>query len=287
MNLYVLQLLNGLAYGMILFLLAAGLSLTFGVGRILNLAHGGFYMLGGYLGYSVVRSTGSFWLAVAAAPAVGAAVGLAAERLLLRRLHGHGRELDQVLLTFGLAFVLADATRMIWGSRILSLNPPAALARPVIVGSFIYPAYPLFVIGVGLALALALWGMMRGTRVGAAIRAAAWDGEMAATLGVPTDRVLMGTFGAGVGLASLGGAIGAPIIALAPGLDFTLLVLALIVVATGGLGRVEGAFWSALLVGVADVFGKLFFPRLALVFIFAFMALVLVLRPQGLLGKRA
>jgi len=194
---------------MILFLLSAGLSLVFGVARVINLAHGAFYMLGGYVACSVLAATGSFWLALAAAPAGAALLGAAAERLLLRNLHGQGRELDQVLLTFGLALVMADATRWAWGASIMSVPPPEALRGPVALGSFLYPSYRLLVIAVGLAVAALLSGILKRTRWGAMIRAAAGDPLMAAGLGVPTERVLFWTFVAGAGLAGLGGVLGA------------------------------------------------------------------------------
>lgn len=286
MEFYAIQLLNGVAYGMVLFALAAGLSLVFGVGRLLNLAHGSFYMLGGYVGYSVLQWTDNFWLALLVSPLIGAGVGLVAERLLLRRFAGHGRELEQVLVTFGLAFMLADLTRAIWGARILSVTPPAALSGVVPLGPIFYPAYYVFMIAVGLALAVGLWALLRFTSLGAAIRATTGDAAMAAAMGVPTERVLLATFLLGAALAALGGVIGAPMIALAPGLDFTMLILALIVVVLGGLGRVEGAFWASLLVGLVDAFGKLFFPRAAVVLIFVLMAAVLTIRPEGLLGRR-
>lgn len=287
MAFYAFQFLNGLALAMILYLLSAGLSLVFGVARVINLAHGGFYMLGGYMACSVMAATGSFGLALAAAPAGAALLGAAAERLLLRNLHGRGRELDQVLLTFGLAFVLADVTRWAWGATIMSVPPPEALRGLVSLGDFAYPSYRLLVIAVGLAVAVLLAVALRRTRWGAMIRAAAGDPLMAAGLGVPTERVLFWTFVAGSGLAGLGGVLGAPMIALAPGLDFHMLLLALVVVVVGGLGRVEGAFWSSLLVGMTDSFGKLFYPRAAIVLVFVLMAVVLTVKPEGLLGRRA
>lgn len=287
MAFYAFQMLNGLALAMILFLLAAGLSLVFGVARVINLAHGAFYMLGGYLAYSVLMGTGgNFWLALAVVPLAVACLAAVGERWLLRTLYGTGRELDQVLLTFGLAFVLADATRWVWGASILSVPPPAALAGIISVGPFLFPAYRLFVIAAGLALAAALTVGLKKTRWGAMIRAATGDPLMAASLGVPTERVFFWTFVFGAMLAGFGGVLGAPMIALAPGLDFSMLLLALVVVVVGGLGKVEGAFWSALLVGMTDSFGKLLFPRSAMVIVFLLMAVVLIVKPQGLLGRR-
>jgi branched-chain amino acid transport system permease protein len=279
-------LLNGLSYGMLLFLLGAGLSLVFGVGRFINLAHGGLYIIGGYVGFTVLDRLGNFWLGFLVGPLVGALLGLAADLLLLRRLHGHGREADQVLLTFGLALVIADATRAGWGGDIRSVRAPAPFDRPMEVGDFLYPSYPLVIIGVGLLVFLLLWLLLQRTRLGAMIRAAAGDPEMAQVLGVPTGPVLRLTLALGVALAALGGVVGLPRLALAPGRDFEMLLLALVVVVIGGLGRIEGAFWASLLVGLTDSFGKLYLPEFTVAIVFGLLALVLIWRPEGLLGRR-
>ncbi|HXG42083.1 MAG TPA: branched-chain amino acid ABC transporter permease [Dehalococcoidia bacterium] len=284
---YISALFNGLSYGMLLFLLGAGLSLVFGVGRFINLAHGGLFVIGGYVGFTVLNELGNFWLGILIAPAVGATLGVAADLLVLRRLHGHGRELDQVLVTFGLALIIADATRAGWGGDIRSVAAPAPFDRPIEIGDFVYPTYPLVIIGVGLLVFGLLWLLLQRTRLGAMIRAAAGDQEMVQVLGVPTGPVLRLTFALGVALAAFGGAVGLPRQALAPGRDFEMLLLALVVVVIGGLGRIEGAFWAALLVGLTDSYGKLFFPEFTVAMIFGLLALVLIWRPEGLLGKRA
>lgn len=282
MTTYLLQALNGAAYASVLYLLAVGLSLTFGVGRFLNLAHGGFYVLGGYLGLTITAATGNPWLALVVAPLAAAVLGFVVERLLLRRLAGAGRELEQVLVTFGLAFVLSDLMRAVFGARIRSARPPAALAGSIDLGGVGFSVYRLVVIAVGALTALALAAILRRTPVGVRIRAAAADAATARTLGVRTSRVLSGTFCAGVALAAFGGVLGAPILALAPGLDFTLLITALIVIVVGGLGNVTSTYWSALLVGMVDVFGKLLLPGAAIFLVYVLMAGVLVLRPHGL-----
>jgi len=278
-----IQGLNSLAFAMLLFLLAAGFSLIFGVGRILNLAHGTFYMLGAYVGFTVAQKTGNFWLALAIAPLAGGALGWIVERTLLRRLHG--RELEQVLVTVGLAFIMADLIRNIWGADIRSSPPPAALSGLVPIFGLQYPAYQLFVICVGAGVFVAMQLALR-TSWGARVRAVASDPQIAASLGVPTGAVTSATFSIAVALAAFGGAIGGPIIALAPGLDITMMLLALIVVVVGGLGSVAGALLGAVIVAFVDGFGRLEFPELATFLMFALLVVVLSLRPQGLLGKR-
>jgi branched-chain amino acid transport system permease protein len=286
-TLYLSQLLHAWAYASILYLIALGLSLTFGVGRVLNLAHGGFYMLGGYVGYTILSEFDNFWLAVALAPMAAIALAVFVERVLMRRLYGHGRELDQILLTFGLAFVISDLIAEIWGGRILSVRPPELLTGTVDLGLFTFPRYRLFIIAVGIVVAGALWVLLRYTDAGLKIRAAAADGEIAETLGVPTKRVLALTFIAGVWLAGFGGIVGAPMMALAQGVDFQVLITALIVVVIGGLGRLESAYWAALLVGIVEIFGSLFMPRAAIFLVYALMAVVLIFKPAGLFVPRS
>lgn len=287
MSLYLSQLLHAWAYASILYLLALGLSLTFGVGRVLNLAHGGFYMLGGYVGYTVIGRMDNFWLALVVAPLAAMVVAAAAERLIMRRWYGHGMETHQILLTFGLAFVISDGIRAIWGARILSVRAPDLLSGAVDLGLFIFPKYRLFVIGLGIVVAVALWALIKYTDTGVKIRAAAADGEIAETLGVPTRRVLALTFVAGVGLAAFGGIVAAPMMALAQGVDFQMLIIALIVVVIAGLGRLETVYWAALLIALVEIYGALLFPRAAIFLVFALMALVLAFRPAGLFAPRS
>ncbi|MFN3390965.1 MAG: branched-chain amino acid ABC transporter permease [Meiothermus ruber] len=278
------QLLNSLAFAMLLFLLALGLSLIFGVARVVNLAHGAFYLLGAYLGLALGASLGSFWLALVLVPLLVGLLGVLVERFLLRGLHG--RELEQVLVTIGLGFILADLLRAFFGAAIRSVPPPAELAGPLFLGSFIYPKYPLFVLVMGVLLFLLVRLLLARTPFGVQVRAVTADPGMASTLGIQPARVSLLTFGIGTALAGLGGVVGAPMIALAPGLDAQMTLFALIVVVIGGLGRIEGAFWGAILVGLVDGFGRLFLPQLAMFLIFALMALVLALKPEGLLGRR-
>jgi branched-chain amino acid transport system permease protein len=278
------QLLNSLAFGMLLFLLALGLSLIFGVARVINLAHGAFYLLGAYLGLALTQAWGNFWLALLLVPLGVGLVGALLERFLLRGLHG--KELEQVLLTIGLGFVIADLLRAAFGAAVRSVPPPPERSGPLFLGPLIYPKYPLFLILTGLLLFFLVRLFLARTAFGIQIRAVTSDPAMASALGVRPEQVGLVTFGVGTGLAGLGGVLGAPLIALAPGMDAQMTLFALIVVVIGGLGRLEGAFFGALLVGLVDGFGRLFLPQVAMFLIFALMALVLALKPEGLLGRR-
>ncbi|PNY79638.1 branched-chain amino acid ABC transporter permease [Deinococcus koreensis] len=284
MQLALFALLNSLAFGMLLFLLSAGFSLIFGVARVANLAHGAFYVLGAYLGFSVTQAAGPFWLGVLVATLAGAALGVLAERLLLSRLRG--QELPQVLATLGLSFVLADLIRAVWGADIRSVSPPAPFDGPLTLGGLLFPSYPFVVTGLGVSVFLVMRLVLRRTLAGAQIRAVTADPVMAGTLGLSVPKISALTFAAGIGLAAFGGAVGSPQLALSPTLDARMTLFALIVVVIGGLGSLEGAFIAALLVGLVSGFGAVYAPALAEVIPFALMILVIALRPQGLLGRR-
>jgi branched-subunit amino acid ABC-type transport system permease component len=281
------QALTGLSFGALLFILAAGLSLIFGMMDVVNLAHGAFYMLGAYVALSVTRATGSFWVALIVAPLVLALVGLVVEPVLLRRLRG--RHLDQVLVTIGLSLVIADFIRLRgdwgWGATVRALDVPPGLDHSIPIAGSDYPLYRLFVIAFGAALALLLYVVHRRSRIGALVRAGVGDAQMLSALGVDTDRLFTLTFAAGAGLAGLAGVIAAPVFGLQPGMDVDALIYSLIVVVVGGLGSLSGAVAGAGVVGPADTFGKVLFPQFALALIFAIMALVLLFRPTGLLGR--
>jgi len=283
MNFWAVQILNGVSLGMLLFLIASGLSLIFGLMRIANLAHGSFYLVGGYVGLSVLERTDSFTLAALAACLVVPLLGIAIQRLFLGRLHN--QELPQVLLTFGFIFILADLCLVIWGGTPQSLSKPPLFARSLRLAGIFFPSYRLFVIGAGLLIALGLWLFLEKTRVGAMVRAGVDDPEMARAVGVNVPLVFTGVFGLGVLLAALAGVLGGPMIGVFPGLDLDILLLALVVVVIGGMGSLKGAFVGSLLVGLLDTFGRALFPELAFFTIFAPMALVLALRPQGLFGR--
>jgi branched-subunit amino acid ABC-type transport system permease component len=278
------QALNGLSFGALLFILASGLSLVFGMMDVVNLAHGAFYMLGAYVALSVVRATGSFWIAMLAAPLALALVGLVVEPLLLRRLRG--RHLDQVLLTIGVSLVIVDVIGQLWGREVRSLSAPPGLDGSVALIGGVYPVYRLFVIAFGIVLAAAMAVVYRRTRIGMLIRAGVEDAEMLGALGIDTNRLFASTFATGAALAGLAGVIAAPVFGVQPGMDTDPgLLYSLVVVVVGGLGTLSGAVAGSLLIGPADTFGKVLFQDVALAVIFAIVALVLLLKPTGLLGR--
>jgi branched-chain amino acid transport system permease protein len=283
MDLLVAQLLNGLVYGVLLFLMAAGLSLIFGLMNVVSLAHGSFFMLGAYLGLSIFRATGSFWLALVLAPIPVVAIGVAIERLFLRPLYRRGH-MDQVLLTFGFTFVFLDLVQTVWGRSVQRLPVPEALQGTMHIGAGVFSAYRLFLIGFGVAIALLLWLFLERSRIGAMVRAGVDDAQMAAGLGGNIPALFSGMFGFGVALAALGGVAAGPILSLYPGMDAEILIPAFIVIVIGGLGSLRGAFVGSLLIGIADTFGKAYLPSLALFLIYLAMILVLLIRPQGLFG---
>jgi branched-chain amino acid transport system permease protein len=280
-----IQLLNGLAYSLLIFLIAAGLSLIFGMMDVINLAHGSFYMLGAYLAYSIVGRTGdNFWLALLAAPLGVALVGVILELGYLRPVYQRSH-LDQVLLTFGFAYVFSDMVRAIWGSDIRSLAQPPLLTGAIEILGRPYPKYRFFVIVCGLALALVLWLVLDRTRLGSIVRAGVADQEMVSGLGINITVVFTAVFAVGAALAAVSGVIAGPVLGMHPGMDFDVLIVALIVVVVGGLGSFTGSFWGSLLIGVADTFGKVLQPDFSMALTFAVMAAVLLLRPAGLFGR--
>jgi len=283
MTFWVVQALNGVSFGMLLFLLAAGLSLIFGVMKVLNLAHGSFYLLGAYLGLTVLRLTHSFLLALAAAALGVTALAVLVERTVLRRIYGE--ELRQALLTFGVLFIVADQALWIWGGNPQTLPKPAAFTASVRLGDIVFPSYRLLVIAVGVVMGAALWWLQERTRVGPVIRAGVDDEEMARGIGVNTPLLFTAVFALGAFLAAFGGVMGGALLGVYPGADFEVLLLAFVVIIIGGLGSLKGAFAGGLLVGLIDNFGKAFFPELALFTVFAPMAAILAVRPTGLFGK--
>lgn len=286
MSILAMQLLNGLAYGMLLFLLAAGLSLIFGIMDILNLAHGSFYMLGAYIAFSIAQALNNFWLALVLAPLVVGLISMILEAGLLRLSYSRGH-LTQVLLTFGLAYVFNDLVRWIWGADIRSLTPPPIISGSLEIMGQTFPRYRVFVVFFGLLIALLLWYFQEKTRWGAIIRAGVSDKEMVSGLGINIRLVFTLIFALGGVLAGLSGVTAGPILGLFPGMDFETLIFALIVVVVGGLGSFTATFGGAIIIGLADTFGKVWFPEASLFLIFAIMAVVLLVKPQGLFGGRA
>ena len=283
MEVFVAQLLNGLVYGVLLFLIAAGLSLIFGLMNVVSLAHGSFFMLGAYFGLSIFKITGSFWLALVLAPIPVIVLGVLMELLFLRPLYRRGH-LDQVLLTFGFTFVFLDLVQTLWGRSVLRLPAPEALQGTVQIGLGVFSVYRLCLIGFGFAIALLLWLLLERSRIGAMVRAGVDNAVMAAGLGANVPALFTGIFGFGVALAALGGIAAAPVLGLYPGLDSEILIPAFIVIVIGGMGSLRGAFVGSLLIGVADTFGKAYFQSIALFLIYLAMTAVLLIRPQGLFG---
>ncbi len=281
-----IQFLNGLAYSLLLFLLAAGLSLIFGMMDVVNLAHGSFFLIGTYVGLTIVRVTGNFWLALIVTPLLVGALGLLVERSLIRTLYDRS-PLDQVLLTFGLAFILMDLAKWVWGADVLALPAPDFLTGSVLLLGGQFPRYRLFVIVAGLALAAALYYLNEHTSFGAVIRAGVADREMVSGLGINIARVFSMVFAVGIGLAALSGVVAGPIYSAFPGLDFQVLITTLIVVVVGGMGTYKGSFFGSLLIGEVQTFGQALFPDLALFLIFALMAAILLIKPAGLFGREA
>ena len=283
MEFLLVQLLNGLGYAMLLFLMAAGLSLIFGLMNVVSLAHGSFFMLGAYFGLAIYAATHSYWLALLLAPIPTALAGAALERLFLRHLYRRGH-LDQVLLTFGFTFVFFDLVRTVWGSDVRSMPLPTLFAGVVKIADGAFSTYRLFLVGLGLALAVLLWVFIERSRIGAMVRAGVDDAAMAAGLGCNIPALFTGVFSAGVALAGLGGVAAGPVLGLYPGMDADILIPAFIVVVIGGMGSLRGAFAGSLLIGEVDTFGKAYFPSTALFLVYAIMAVVLLIRPQGLFG---
>lgn len=275
--------LNGLSFGSLLFLVASGLTLAFGLMRALNLAHGAFYLLGGYLALDLLERTGSYGLAMAGAVVAVTLLGVAFERLLLRRVRHE--ELAQVVLTVGAAFLIADQILAYYGGRPVVPPRPPGLEGTITIGDVTFPTFRLALIGVAVGIFVALWLVIHRTRVGAQLRAAVDDEAMARAVGLRVPALFMSVFGAGAALAAFGGVWGGAFTGLEPGGEFTILLLALVVVVVGGLGSVTGAFFAALLVGLVDEFGKWLFPGFALFTLYAPVALLLALRPRGLFGK--
>lgn len=284
-----IQFLNGLSYGLSLFLVAAGLSIIFGVLRVLNFAHGTFYMLGGYVAYEAVSrlglANGGFWVAVAVSGLVLAALAAVIERLMLRKLYERD-EIYQLLFTFALVLLISDVIRGLWGTQVLSISFPPELRGAQDVGLAFYPRYRLFLCLVGVAVAIGIWFVFQRTRWGRIIRAATQDREILGALGVNVPRVYLVVFSAGAALAGIGGALAAPALALKPGMDAEIIVECFIVVIIGGLGSLWGAFIGALLIGQLRSIGLYFVPEWEIVLVYLLMVAVLVFRPWGLLGRR-
>ena len=281
---WILQALNTLQYAALLFLISAGLSVSFGLMGFVNLAHGALYMLGAYIGISVAAQAG-FWVALIAAPLAVGLIGAGLYLALLGRVARLG-PMPQVLVSFGLVFIATEITRMIWGDVPLVLDPPALLAGRVPLPGAAYPVYRLFIIVLGAAVALALWLGVTRTTLGAGLRASVENRAMARAIGIDTDRLFLLVFALGAALAGLGGVVAAPVTAANTGMAVSILVPALIVTVIGGMGSIAGAALGAVIVAVIEVLGAAFLPRFGGVLIYAALAAALIWRPEGLLHPR-
>jgi branched-chain amino acid transport system permease protein len=283
MQFWIVQTLNSLALGGLLFLLAAGFSLIFGLMRIANLTHGSLFMLGAYLGVTVLKVVPNLWLAALLGGLMVAAFGGLLERFILRRLAGNA--LGQVLVTLGISFIIADLCLIVWGGDPIPIPAPLSLQRPIIVGNIAFPAYRLVVVAIAVVTAIALHLLMERTRLGAMIRAGVDDMQMARAVGIPVSKLFTTVFCLGAALAGAGGVIGGPIMSAYPGLDAEMLPLALIVVILGGVGSLLGAFVGSFVTAAIYTFGSALLPDLAYVILFLPMIFVIAFRPRGLFGR--
>ena len=292
---FLIQLLNGVQYGLLLFLVASGLTLVFGIMGIINVAHGSFYMIGAYLAWSLTARLGSFWIAVPVAIAITAAVGVLLERVVIRRLYGRDH-LYQVLLTYGLILVFEETRSLLWGDDVRGVAVPAPLAGSIpLTETLSYPVYRLFISGVCLAVALLMVWVIQRTRLGMAIRAGSADRQMVQSLGIDVHALYRVVFAAGVTLAAFAGMVAAPVSAVAPGMGNPVLIVCFVIIVIGGMGSVKGAMLASLLVGLADTLGKVVhleiggvrvLPELSSMTVYLVMAVVLLWRPEGIFGRR-
>ena len=286
MSIWAVLAINSITFGGLLFLLSAGFSLIFGLMRIPNLTHGSMFMLGGYIGASMITTYElPFWLAALIAALAMAVFGMLIERFLLRRLANSIQA--QVLVTIGIALIIADFCLMVWSGDPISVDTPAALAGGTRALGLFFPTYRIAIILIAVVIAAALWALLDRTRLGAMIRAGVDDPEMARVVGIRVSRLFTIVFCLGAALAGFGGLMGAPILSVYPGLDFDMLPLALVVVILGGVGSLLGSLIGSIVIGFLYNFGLVMLPELAYFVLFLPMVVVLVLRPQGLFGRQA
>jgi branched-chain amino acid transport system permease protein len=282
---YVAQGLHGLAYGMLLFLVASGLTMIFGMMGILNLAHASFFMVSAYLCHSILTMTGQFWLALLVAPLLTAVLGVFTERFLLRKVHAFGH-IGELLITVGISLVLLEGVKAIWGTEPYLVAVPEFLSGFIMIADLKYPVYRLFVIGLALVILCLMALILYKTRLGTIVRAAVSDADMVDALGINVPVVFMLVFGIGTWLAGVAGVIITPILTVYPGMADQVGMDAFVVVVTGGFGSLFGAFLVSILLGELNAFGIQFIPKLAPVLMFTFMAVVLAFKPMGLFGER-
>ena len=279
---FLIQLLNSVQYGLLLFMLAAGLTLIFGIMGVVNLAHGSFYMVGAYLAWWLSRQLGSLTLAILVGSVLAIVLGLLLERLLFRFFY-HRDHLDHVLLTFGLIYIFEESRSLLWGDDVHGVEIPAQLAASIpLTDNLSYPVYRLFMSGVCIVLALGLYYLISRTRLGMKIRAGAFNRDLTEALGINIRRIHAIVFALGVGLATVAGMIAAPVSSVYPNMGSQVLIMCFVVVVIGGIGSVRGALIAALLVGLVDTFGKVLVPALAGMLVYMLMAAVLLWKPEGL-----
>lgn len=283
MTFWVVNILNSLSLAMILFLLAAGLTLIYGIMHITNIAHGTFYLLGAYLAIEAYSYTQNFAVSAIVGVATMVVFGVVLHRGFLARIEHH--ELSQALLTLGVLFVFQDLAFVIWGGNPLLMPEPAALQGVLHFGRIVYPIYRLFLIFMGLLFAVLIWLLIEKTRIGAIVRAGMDDEEMVRGMGINIPAVATAVFALGAGLAAIGGILAVPLLGIYPGVDFDVGLLAFVVVTIGGLGSARGAFFASIIVGLVDDFGNVWFPQLSLFTIILPMIVILALRPRGLMGR--
>lgn len=282
---WIVQTLNSVQLAMLLFLLSVGLSVIFGLMNFVNMAHGSLYALGAFFGYEIALRLDSYWAAFVLAPLLVAGAGALLYVTLISRMREAG-PLKQVLVTFGLVFVLSDAMRFIWGVDQLGLTAPAPFPGSVEILGQIYPAYRLFIIGVGLAVFCGLYILLEFTRLGAEVRASVDDAEMASCLGINVEATFLAVFLIGCALAGLAGVVALPAFSAEPGMGLSILVQTLVVVVVGGLGSLPGALIGSLLVATTLTFGRIFVPEFASIIMYALLVAVLLFRPNGLFPMR-
>ena len=280
---WVTQLFNGISYGALLFLLGGGLTLIFGMMRIVNMTHGSHYLLGGYVAVTLIARTGSYVAALLGAAAIIALLGVIEWDRFLKGLSG--QELAQVLTTMGLALIFQDAALLLWGGDPYTLRVPTALSGKYQIATFFFPVYRIFIVAMAAAVAVVLWLVVERTRVGAMMRAAVDDAEMARGIGINVSGITVGVFALGAALAAVSGVVAGGFLGMYPGADFEILSYAFVVVIVGGMGSLRGALVGSLLVGLLDNFGKALFPELSYFTLFAPMAIILAVRPTGLFGR--
>jgi branched-chain amino acid transport system permease protein len=285
LSIILIQAIHGLVYGMLLFLVASGLTLVFGMMDVLNIAHAGFYMLGAYIGSTIAAVTGNFILALIGAPLAMALLGGLVERFFLRKVHVHGHAFE-LLITFGVFYVIGEVVKWFWGNFPRPVDVPGFLSGAISLLGATYPSYRVFILLISFLILAAMLYVFMKTRIGINVRAAVSDPEMVNALGINVPRLMLGVFTGGSALAGLAGVVASPVLSTYPGMGLDMMVDTFVVVVIGGFGSLFGAFLASIMIGELQSFGILFIPRLALVFQFLLMAIILIAMPTGLFGEK-